>query len=126
MLRIEHKDEDGSELTKASPREELGGGLGPFWRLERVEDGGGGGGGGFIFAQLGALYVFAGPCNWEETLKQGPEAITEGPWKATSFGVVVQLDMQGRPGSVWAIYNFYADNDESTERFHIPVVDDLT
>ena len=94
--------------------------------MREVEDGGGSSG--FNFAQLGALYVFAGPRKrtWEEMLKQGSEAITKGSWKATGFGIVVQLDIQDRPGSVWAIYNFYADDDESTERFHIPVVDDLT
>ncbi|KAK0707069.1 hypothetical protein B0T26DRAFT_729057 [Lasiosphaeria miniovina] len=77
-------------------------------------------GNGFVFAQVGALYHFAGP-NWKET---EPNMVIKGPWKPTGFGVVVQVDERGRPGSVYIIFNFYEWDDESGDRKHTAVTDE--
>ncbi|KAK3376370.1 hypothetical protein B0T24DRAFT_618540 [Lasiosphaeria ovina] len=68
---------------------------------------------GFIFAQLGPLYAFTGPCDWEEARKTMTydDTIKMGHWTATGFGVVAEIGKNGHPGAIWLIYNFYQDDD---------------
>ncbi|KAK3374489.1 hypothetical protein B0T24DRAFT_626704 [Lasiosphaeria ovina] len=73
---------------------------------------------GFVFAQLGPLYAFTGPRDWDEARKT-----------ATGFGVVTEIDKNGRSGAIWLIYNFYQDvytDVGPITRTHKPVFDQET
>ncbi|KAK3375873.1 hypothetical protein B0T24DRAFT_698471 [Lasiosphaeria ovina] len=85
---------------------------------------------GFIFAQLGPLYAFTGPRDWEEARKAMTydDIIEMGHWTTTGFGVVTEIDKNGRSG---LMYNFYQDNYNVTDvgpitRTHKPVFDQET
>ncbi|KAK3366692.1 hypothetical protein B0T24DRAFT_633416 [Lasiosphaeria ovina] len=86
---------------------------------------------GFIFTQLGPLYAFTGPCDWEEARKTMTydDIIEMGHWTATGFGVVAEIHKNGRAGAIWLIYNFYQDDDTDDapiRRTHRPVFDQAT
>ncbi|KAK3369446.1 hypothetical protein B0T24DRAFT_360748 [Lasiosphaeria ovina] len=86
---------------------------------------------GFIFAQLGPLYAFTGPHDWAEARKvmTYDDTIEMGHWTATGFGVVTEIDKNGRPGAIWLIYNFYQDDYTDfgpITRTHKPVFDQET
>ncbi|KAK3336765.1 hypothetical protein B0T19DRAFT_396476 [Cercophora scortea] len=53
---------------------------------------------GFLFAQLGRLHVSAG---------QRDGAMSEGPWVPTNYGVVVEINKQGKPGAVYILLNLH-------------------
>ncbi|ROT34534.1 hypothetical protein SODALDRAFT_329785 [Sodiomyces alkalinus F11] len=75
--------------------------------------------GGFIFVQLGALYAYNGTKPWAEARTLGRDTTIPGPWRATGFGVVLEIDARGRPGAVWVIYNFHTiEDNDSDERKH--------
>lgn len=68
--------------------------------------------GGFIFVQLGALFAYSGTKPWTELQMSERKAIVHGPWNATGFGVVLQIDSRGRPGPVWVICNFHTSGND--------------
>lgn len=57
----------------------------------------------FVFAQLGALYVFGEKCEDDEEYDQS--ALNKGRWWSNGFAVVVRLSEKGVPGAVYTIYN---------------------
>ncbi|CAM1509460.1 Fc.00g031990.m01.CDS01 [Cosmosporella sp. VM-42] len=71
--------------------------------------------GGFVFVQIGVLYTFSSAGGWEEKRTKGLEAIMPGPWLTTGFAVVVEIDVYGRLGGVWAIFNFHTDDEDEHE-----------
>ncbi|KAM0556083.1 hypothetical protein ACHAPJ_006071 [Fusarium lateritium] len=72
----------------------------------------------FVFAQLGALFVFGG--DWEQARQSGCDAINEGPWLQNGYCVVVRINEKGEPGAVYAIYNHAEDKDAAqvSDDFH--------
>lgn len=66
--------------------------------------------GGFLFVQIGSLIAYTG--DWAKTQALGRGDIVAGSWTATEYGVVLQIDSRGRPGSVWVIYNFHNEDEE--------------
>jgi hypothetical protein len=74
--------------------------------------------GGFIFVQLGALFAYGGTKPWSELRTSERKAIVRGPWNATGFGVVLQIDSRGRPGPVWVIYNFHTSGNDDVPGQH--------
>lgn len=57
----------------------------------------------FVFAQLGALYVFGEKC--EDDKEYDQSALNKGRWWSNGFAVVVRLSEKGVPGAVYTIYN---------------------
>ncbi|KAH6848177.1 hypothetical protein B0I37DRAFT_432324 [Chaetomium sp. MPI-CAGE-AT-0009] len=57
---------------------------------------------------------------WTELRISQRKAIVRGPWAATGFGVILEIDSRGRPGPVWVIYSFHTidDDDTSGEQRH--------
>lgn len=81
---------------------------------------------GFIFVQLGMLCAYSGPRPWAEVRTLGREAIIPNSWAATGFGVVLQINSRGRPGSVWVIYNFHTLDEDDGSHHHVPRKDTKT
>lgn len=63
----------------------------------------------FVFAQLGELCVFVG--EWEAARNKSDDDDynddddVDGVWEPTGFGVVVEVQSNGQPKCLWAIYN---------------------
>ncbi|KAI8240682.1 hypothetical protein K4K57_007272 [Colletotrichum sp. SAR 10_99] len=74
---------------------------------------------GFVFAQIGSLRVFNGPKGWPKQGQPVDDAyMRDGPWEETKFGVVVRIDRDGKPGAVYAIYNFWEHGKDHEGRDH--------
>jgi hypothetical protein len=72
----------------------------------------------FVFAQLGALYVFAEKCEDDKVYDQS--TLNEGRWWSNGFAVVVRLSEKGVPGAVYTLYNHgkqieYTEDDEEDD-----------
>ncbi|KAJ4269508.1 hypothetical protein NW762_001169 [Fusarium torreyae] len=74
----------------------------------------------FVFAQLGALFVFGG--DWEQARQSGRDAINEGPWLQNGYCIVVRINEEGEPGAVYAVYNHAEEEDcaQVSDDFHDP------
>ncbi|KAI8672100.1 hypothetical protein NCS56_00672500 [Fusarium sp. Ph1] len=80
----------------------------------------------FVFAQLGELCVFVG--DWKAARNMSGNGDVDGAWEPTGFGVVVQVQSNGQPKCLWAIYNCLppredlqdepCDRDMNTLRIH--------
>ncbi|RSM17181.1 hypothetical protein CDV31_003895 [Fusarium ambrosium] len=57
----------------------------------------------FVFAQLGELCVFTG--DWKAARNDSGDDDDDGAWEPTGFGVVVEVQSNGQPKCLWAIYN---------------------
>ena len=64
-----------------------------------------------VFQQLGNLWQYCGDCS-----KRGTSA-DNGSWEDTDYVVVTEIS-QGRPGTVWVIYNFWRFDEDTRERYH--------
>ncbi|KAK0707761.1 hypothetical protein B0H67DRAFT_588528 [Lasiosphaeris hirsuta] len=83
--------------------------------------------GGFLFVQLGAVFAYGGSTKpWTELRTSERNDVSRGPWTATGFGVLLQIDSRGRQGPVWVIYNSHTidENDTSDKQrhYHVPIM----
>ncbi|UPL01133.1 hypothetical protein LCI18_012067 [Fusarium solani-melongenae] len=83
----------------------------------------------FVFAQLGELYVFVGDweaaldksdncdeyCDHDDDCNDDDDDDVDGTWERTGFGVVVEVQSNGKPKGLWAIYSCLPPRDDLLE-----------
>lgn len=75
---------------------------------------------GFVFAQLGALYVY----DWKSACSaEGSFFNHRKFWEETGYGVVLRLDKRGAPNGVYVIWNFFDQVFGTGERYHVKTSD---